>query len=229
MNRERRYIRLVIDRRALLLLSAVVVLVGAAGILSSQQLSMTAIYPIPAGVYNQIVTTGDSGATPANTTLNRNAGSTILVPPSNTSGRVGIGTTAPASKLSVVGGLQVGDDASSCTAVKAGTQRWRAGAAQVCNGNIWRALAAPSFEVVADSGWVATRAEATARCPAGSVVSGGGVNCFAEISTAFMPQNYPPTTSTWRGACINAKADTWGPATLRARALVHVLCVKNPP
>lgn len=232
MNRERRCIRLVIDRKAVLLLSSVVVLVGAAGLLSSQQLSMTATYPIPAGVYNQIVTTGDSGGTPANTTLNRNAGNTILVPPGNAGGRVGIGTTAPASKLSVAGGLQLGDDNSACTASKAGTQRWRGGAMQVCSGAAWRAIAAAPIDVVADSGWVVQRAEATARCPAGTVISGGGVNCFAESSSGWISQSYPSSASTWRGACLNAAnvlSDWVGPpSTLRARVLVHALCVRNP-
>lgn len=116
MNRERRYVRI-----------------------------MTATYPIPAGVYNQIVTTGDSGTTPANTTLNRNRGNTILVPPSNASGNATVGGSMgigryPASRLSVAGGVQLGDDASPCTAAKAGTQRWLAGALEVCDGTIWESF-----------------------------------------------------------------------------------------
>lgn len=104
MNRKRGYVKLVIDRKAALLLVAVMFLIGAAGILSSQQLSMTATYPIPAGVYNQIVTTGNSGVTAANTTLNRNAGNTILVPnDTNATGKVGIGTTSPGFLLDIAG------------------------------------------------------------------------------------------------------------------------------
>lgn len=103
MNRERRYVKLVVDRKTAQLLLAVLVMIGAAGILSSQQLSMTATYPIPAGVYNQIVTTGNSGGAPADTTLNRNAGNAILVPPTNAGGKVGIGTSSPENKLDVVG------------------------------------------------------------------------------------------------------------------------------
>lgn len=121
MNRERRYVKLVIDRKAALLLLAVIVLVGAAGILSSQQLSMTASYPIPAGVYNQIVTTGNSGTTAANTTLNRNAGNTIMVPPTNVGGRVGIGTAAPGAMLHVAGATQVDGAATVNGAVSAGS------------------------------------------------------------------------------------------------------------
>lgn len=95
MNGERRCVKIVIGRKAALGLLAVALFGVLAATLSSQQLSMTATYPIPAGVYNQIVTTGDSGTTPADTILNSKAGNTILVPPTNASGRVGIGTATP--------------------------------------------------------------------------------------------------------------------------------------
>lgn len=103
MNRTTRTIKLVIERKPALLLSALVIILIVAGRLASQQLTVTATYPIPAGVYNQIVTTGNSGTTPADTTLNRNAGNTFLVPPTNPNGKVGIGTTVPYWPLSVAG------------------------------------------------------------------------------------------------------------------------------
>ncbi|NNN05783.1 MAG: hypothetical protein HKL90_07765 [Elusimicrobia bacterium] len=103
---------IVVDRKACLLLAALVALGAASGVLYSQQLTMTATYPIPAGVYNQIVTTGNSGATPADTTLNRNAGNTILVPPTNASGMVGIGTTIPVYPLEVTGSIKSSRQAS---------------------------------------------------------------------------------------------------------------------
>ncbi|MFI5346549.1 MAG: hypothetical protein ACHQ51_09270 [Elusimicrobiota bacterium] len=136
MNRERICLKVVIDRKAGLVLLAAVLL-GGAGLLSSQTLTMSATYPIPAGVYNQIVTTGDSGTVPANTILNRNSGNSILVPPSNAGGNVGIGTATPFAKLSVAGGIQLGDD-SVCAAAKAGTQRWHAGQVSVCDGVSWK-------------------------------------------------------------------------------------------
>ncbi|MEQ1918853.1 MAG: hypothetical protein ABL955_06605 [Elusimicrobiota bacterium] len=129
---------IVIDRKATLALLAVVVVLGGAGLLFSQQLTMSATYPIPAGVYNQIVTTGDAGLVAADTTLNRNLGNTILIPPTNAGGRVGIGTATPASKFSVAGGIQFGDDVAPCAAAKVGTARWHAGLLEMCTGAGWQ-------------------------------------------------------------------------------------------
>jgi hypothetical protein len=95
---------LVIDRKAgFLMLGALAVLVG--GVAMSEQLTLTTSYPVPSGIYNQLVTTGNSGSAPADTTFNRNAGNTILVPPTNAGGGVGIGTISPgaAFKLDVRG------------------------------------------------------------------------------------------------------------------------------
>ncbi|MDD5302240.1 MAG: hypothetical protein PHS14_03950 [Elusimicrobia bacterium] len=94
-----------IDRKGLALVAALV-LVGACGaLLWSETLTLATTYPAPAGIYNQIVTTGNSGAVAADTTLNRNAGNTLLVPATNPSGMVGIGMS-PAYKLDVNGTLR---------------------------------------------------------------------------------------------------------------------------
>jgi len=71
----------------------------------AETLTFATTYPAPAGVYNYLVTTGNSDpVTPANTVLNRNAGNTILAPSAtNLGGMVGIGTTAPTGKLTVNG------------------------------------------------------------------------------------------------------------------------------
>lgn len=157
---------IVIDRKATLVLLAAVVVLGGAGLLSSQQLTMSATYPIPAGVYNQIVTTGDAGTVPADTTLNRNLGNTILVPQTNAGGRVGIGTASPASKFSVAGGIQFGDDAAACTAVKEGTARWHAGLLEICTGASWQGPSTPQLPAGTLSGGCSPSGPHRATAPA---------------------------------------------------------------
>lgn len=94
-----------VDRRAAIVIAAALAIGTLALKLSSESLTVTASYPSPVGIYNQIVTTGNSGAAPTDTTFNRNAGNTILVPPTNASGNVGVGTTSPTSKLTVAGSI----------------------------------------------------------------------------------------------------------------------------
>jgi hypothetical protein len=52
------------------------------------------------------------------------------------SGNIGIGTNNPFSRLSVRGGIQIGDDLASCTSTKSGTLRWHS-SLQICNGSNW--------------------------------------------------------------------------------------------
>jgi hypothetical protein len=59
--------------------------------LRAETLTMNTTYPAPSGVYQAVLTTGGSAATPANTVLVRDAGN------------VGIGTTSPLSKLHIFG------------------------------------------------------------------------------------------------------------------------------
>jgi hypothetical protein len=132
-RRGGRTLRIVIDRNAALAVAAAALVGGLAAAVASQQLTMTATYPIPAGVYNQIITTGNGGSAPADTTLNRSAGNTLLVPPTNSSGNVGIGTASPASKLQVAGGVQLGYDSARCVGTKAGTLRYSDGSLQICD------------------------------------------------------------------------------------------------
>ena len=106
MNEDRDIVLFCIDRKAgLLILAALAVAFG--GFALAQQLTLTTSYPVPSGIYNQLMTTGNSGSVPANTTFNRNAGNTLLVPPTNVSGRVGIGTSAPAATLDVQGTVKL--------------------------------------------------------------------------------------------------------------------------
>ena len=139
MNEDRDIVLFRVDRGVgLLLLAALVVAFG--GFALAQQLTLTTSYPVPAGIYNQLTTTGSWGSVPTDTTFNRNAGNTILVPPTNASGSVGIGTLTPTSMLSVAGGVQLGNDVAACTTAKAGTLIWASGGIQYCNGSVWGPL-----------------------------------------------------------------------------------------
>ena len=89
--------------------------------LGSETLTLSTYYPAPYGGYVAILTTGGTTENPVNTVLARDGG------------KVGIGTVSPASKLSVSGGIQIGDDSSTCTANKGGTLRWNAGVVEVCD------------------------------------------------------------------------------------------------
>lgn len=132
--------------------------------LGSENVTLTTYYPAPSGIYAQMITTG-------NTYLARDPG-----------GSVGIGTTSPASMLSVSGGVQIGDDAAVCTAAKAGTQRYSAGGMQFCNGSSWAAVGGSgTYRIVTN-----TAAQALfcpnnwfvgANCAASEHVTGGGGTC----------------------------------------------------
>lgn len=101
-------VQFTIDRRAAALILAVAAVGAFAVRLSSETLTLATTYPAPVGVYNQIVTTGNAGTTPADTTLARSAGSVLLAPPTNADGRVGVGTATPQAKLDVAGTFRAG-------------------------------------------------------------------------------------------------------------------------
>ena len=108
MKPDRDVVLFRIDRKAgRLLLGALTVVFG--GFALAEKLTLTTSYPVPSGVYNQLLTTGNSGAVPADTTFNRNAGNTLLVPATNAAGKVGIGTSAPLAKLDVSGAIRLGN------------------------------------------------------------------------------------------------------------------------
>jgi len=109
MNEERDVILIRIDRKVGLLLVGVAIL-ALGGFALSETLTLTSSYPVPSGVYNQLITTGNTGAVPADTTFSRNAGNTVLVPnATNPAGSVGVGTAAPGAKLDVAGTVRIQD------------------------------------------------------------------------------------------------------------------------
>jgi hypothetical protein len=97
-------IRIELSRGQLRSFLALALLCLAAADTASESLTLTTTYPAPFGVYNQIITTGGPSGAASDTTLNRNGGNAVLVPPSNPAGMVGVGTAAPNAKLEVAEG-----------------------------------------------------------------------------------------------------------------------------
>lgn len=95
----------------------------AAAAYAQESVTLTTTYPAPSGTYNQIVTTGGGNR---DTVLNRDGGNTVLTGSGNAAGRVGIGVSAPATKLDVAGdarltgGLSAGGSVTAAGAIKAG-------------------------------------------------------------------------------------------------------------
>jgi len=137
-----------IDRKASILIAALVLIGTSAGVLWSETLTIATTYPAPSGIYNFLVTTGNAAATAADTVLNRNAGNTILVPATNAGGKVGIGMT-PVNKLDVAGNasftgsVQLGNDTAACVAGNEGSLRRTAQTdIQLCKAGAWEAFGA---------------------------------------------------------------------------------------
>lgn len=148
MSEDRDVVLFRIDRKSAILLAGVLA-VALGGFAMAETLTLTTSYPVPSGIYNQLITTGNSGLTPADTTLNRSAGNTILAPDAtNAGGRVGIGTTSPGSKLEVSGtatvtNLQINAIAAAGTSCSSNglVARDAAGSIVSCVGGIWKSLA----------------------------------------------------------------------------------------
>ncbi len=58
----------------------------------------------------------------------------------NISGFVGIGTTGPQTTLQVNGGIQIADDSTECSPLKAGAIRYHDGNLEYCDGSEWKML-----------------------------------------------------------------------------------------
>jgi len=67
-------------------------------------------------------------------------------------GNVGIGTSAPVTRLDVSGGVRIGIESSSCTAALAGTLRYNSGVVEYCNGTTWIAFGVSGAGILAING-----------------------------------------------------------------------------
>lgn len=139
-----------IDRRGAALLGAAALVVGTAGVLCSETLTLSTSYPVPVGVYNQLITTGDAGSAPLDTVLARNAGNVVLAP--SASGRVGVGTSSPSRRLSVAGDADVSQGLSVGAGLSLG--RLSTPPAGAADGTIYYDTALRRFRGRQDGTWV---------------------------------------------------------------------------
>jgi trimeric autotransporter adhesin len=85
------------------------------------------------GTLDTGISRGGAGTVYVNTTSANGAGTLIA-------GNVGIGTTAPATRLDVTGTIRVADGGEACSATTAGGIRYNGGNLQFCNGTAWSTL-----------------------------------------------------------------------------------------
>ena len=67
-------------------------------------------------------------------------------------GYVGIGTSAPVTRLEVSGGVKIGTEAAGCSSGYAGTLRYNGGNVEYCNGSTWTAFGAATVGVTSLNG-----------------------------------------------------------------------------
>jgi len=117
-----------------------------------------------------------AGGTNQNVTLTPSGtGNTIL------GGNVGIGTTSPATKLDVAGGVRIGIEGTACSSSLAGTLRYNSGNVEYCNGSSWAAFGVSGAGITAFNGSAVSSQSfavpgTSGTAPAWSSVAGTGVH-----------------------------------------------------
>ena len=123
-------------------------------------------------------------------------------------GKVGIGTVAPASALSVNGSIQMSDDTSACTTANVGTFRWHSSALEVCSGTAWTSAGAPTTAPICASGTLCGliyyRLTTAYFQPAWDNGRTGAAYVGYECVTSFAPAN-PPVNS----SCPSNYSELW--------------------
>lgn len=112
---------------------------------AQEQITVTTYYPSPYGSYNELrskmMAIGDNYLQMSQVCWG--AGCATVIPAATdliVEGDVGIGTTAPAAKLDVNGGVRIGSVIAACDAANQGTVRYNANKMEYCNGVTWVTL-----------------------------------------------------------------------------------------
>ena len=100
-------------------------------------------------------------------------------------GNIGIGTTSPATLLSVAGSVMLGDGGETCGATYAGVIRYNSGNMELCNGTSWSALATSGSGVTSFNGRT------------GAVSPASGDYNFTDLSGNIALAQIPDTTVTY--------------------------------
>ena len=111
-------------------------------------------------------------------------------------GNVGIGTSAPVTKLEVSGGLKISMESAVCAVSYAGTLRYNSGNIEFCNGSVWSGFSAASavsastmsstgnISIVPTGSLIVSSTTASTNSQTGALVVNGGLGVVGNINTA---------------------------------------------